>query len=129
MSTTMRRQLERLKSELETMKPAKPVSVKVLMEPAPQASQQDWADHHKDVAEARATNERVIVVRFVSLGGSDRDEVPGVKYCETEAEAMIQAAALQPSEQGNATRLDDVLQGLSGRVIGPSFAGDCCLDA
>jgi hypothetical protein len=68
----------------------------------------------EELMELRGSCDRVIV-----WGAQDRPELLGVDYVDTEAAALIAAAARAPSIGGLRSLLDDLLYGLSGNVIGP----------
>lgn len=118
---TMRRQVDRLKIELDAIKPKPERKVTVLLEPGPDAEPAAIADYLEKLARAQHNQDNIMVVRLVPLtrySDPGRDEVPGVRYVNSEWEARLAILAGQHSERGNANRLDDVLKGLSGNVMG-----------
>lgn len=118
---TMRRQVDRLKVELDALKPKPEPKVTVLLEPSPDAEPAAIADYLEKLARAQHNRDNIMVVRLVPLTRDSRPEgedVPGVRYVNSGWEARLAILAGQHSEGGNANRLDDVLKGLSGNVLG-----------
>lgn len=117
-TSVLRRQVQKLREDLDTIKPQQPRKVHLLAQPAPDAAPSVRRDHEKKLADAKAAGEQVIVLVPLKPN-KKREVVDGVVYVGNEAEAMIEAVAVQPSQQGKANLLADVLDGLSGNVIGP----------
>ena len=118
---TLKRQVERLKIELDAIKPKPERKVTVLLEPSQDAEPAAIADYLAKLEQAQRNQDAIMVVRLVPLTRDSepgRDEVPGVRYVNSEWEARLAILAGQHSERGNANRLDDVLKGLSGKVMG-----------
>jgi hypothetical protein len=92
--------------------------VTVLVEPAPTADTETIAAYLEQLARARRDEDQVIVVQFTGREPRKRGDVDGVEYVRNEWEAPMAVLAGQRSELGNVNRLDDVLKGLSGNVLG-----------
>lgn len=115
---TLKRQIDRLKVELDALKPKPESKVTVLIEPGPDEDTETIAAYLDKLALAKRGNDRLIVVQFMDGARLERGTVDGVTYVRNEWEAQMAALADQRSERGNVNRLDDVLKGLSGNVMG-----------
>lgn len=118
---TLRRQVDRLKADLDALKPKPEPKITVLMEPGHDAEPAVIADYLEKLAQAQHNQDNIMVLRLVPLTKEScpaRDDVPGVRYVNSEWEARLAILAGQRSERGNVNRLDDVLKGLSGNVLG-----------
>lgn len=115
---TIKRQIDRFKVELDALKPKPESKLTVLIEPAPDADAETIATYLDQLAQARHNQDRTIVVKFMDGARLERENVAGVTYVRNEWEAQMAVLAGQHSERGNAHRLDDLLKGLSGNVMG-----------
>lgn len=115
---TLKRQIDRLKVELDALKPKPESKVTVLIEPGPDEDTETIAAYLDKLALAKRGNDRLIVVQFMDGARLERENVDGVTYVRHEWEAQLLLLAGQHSERGNVNRLDDVLKGLSGNVMG-----------
>lgn len=119
MSTNMRRQLERLQADLDGLKPKPLRPVRLIARPGPDATEEQRKAYAEALAWSRAQGgPGVNLVILTPLEPTKREIVNSVMYIGNEVEAHLTVLALQPSESGNATRLDDVMAGLSGNVLG-----------
>lgn len=111
----IKRRLSKIEAALE---PPKPVELEILAEPSASDSDEVWKQHQEELARLLISTDRVIIV---SASAKDRHAESGkVSYVETETEAQMLALSLQPSERCNQSRLDDLLQGLAGKVMQPN---------
>jgi hypothetical protein len=115
---TLKRQIDRLKIELDAIKPKPESKVTVLIEPAPDSDAETIAAYLDKLAQAKHSLDRVIVVQYVDGARLERENVNGVTYVRHEWEAQMLLLNGQPSERDNVNRLDDVLKNLSGNVMG-----------
>jgi len=123
MSTSMRRQLERLQADLDELKPKLPRPIRLIARPGSDATEEQWKAYAEALAWSKAQGgPGVNLIVMTPLEPIRREAVDGVMHVSNEVEAHLTVLALQPSESGNATRLDDVLMGLSGNVIGAKNA-------
>ena len=120
MSTSMRRQLERLQADLDELKPKPLRPVRLIAGPGPDATEEQRKAYAEALAwsKAQGGGQGVNLIVFTPMEITRREIVDGVMYVGNEVEAHLKALALQPSENGKATRLDDVMASLSGNVIG-----------
>lgn len=119
MSTSMRRQLERLQADLDGLKPKPLRPVRLIAGPGPDATEGQQKAYVEALAWSRAQGgPGVNLVVLTPLEPTRREIVNSVMHIGNEVEAHLTVLALQPSESGNATRLDDVMAGLSGNVLG-----------
>lgn len=119
MSTTMRRQLARLQADLDEIKPKPPRPVRLIAKPGPDAADAEKAAYADALEWSKAQGGPVVnLIVLTPLEPRERETVNSVMFVGDEVGAHLAAMALQPSESGNATRLDDVLGSLSGNVIG-----------
>lgn len=119
MSTSMRRQLERLQADLDGLKPKPLRPVRLIARPGPDATEEQRKAYAEALAWSRAQGgPGVNLVVLTPLEPTRREIVNSVMHIGNEVEAHLTVLALQPSESGNATRLDDVMAGLSGNVLG-----------
>lgn len=119
MSTSMRRQLERLQADLDGLKPKPLRPVRLIARPGPDATEEQRKAYDEALAWSRAQGgPGVNLVVLTPLEPTRREIVNSVMHIGNEVEAHLTVLALQPSESGNATRLDDVMAGLSGNVLG-----------
>ncbi len=111
--------LERRLARLENVLLPKPrLSVCILREPAGDAPAEKWAEYRRQVDEAKARGDFLILLVPMKPTESTRTE-KGVTYCGTDLEALALKASMLPSKLGNKSALDDVMKSLSGRVFGP----------
>jgi hypothetical protein len=93
-------------------------AITVLVEPKDDAAAEYLASYAVDLAAAKASGVRLIVVRE----GADRicnREQDGIEYVPTLFDAGMIVASVMPSERGNADRLADILQDCSGNGLQP----------
>jgi len=114
MSALIRNRIRKIEAAVLPPPPAPPKVIKMIASPSAGATAEVVQTFGDELAELRRTCDQVIVV-----GAAERPDLPGVDYCDTEAEAVVLAAASMPSAAERRSQLDDVLHGLSGRVIGP----------
>ena len=113
--STLERRLARLEDVL-LPKPRQPVCM--LSEPASDASAEEWAEYRRQVDEATARGDFLILLVPMKPTESPRTE-NGVTYCGTELDALALKASMLPSKLGNKSALDDVMKSLPGNVFGP----------
>lgn len=125
MTTTMRRQLERLQLELDAIKPKPPRTIRLVAKPGPDATYAQREAYAEALTWSKKQDGNgVSLIVLTPLEPIRREVVGSVMFIGNEVEAHLTALALQPSEIGNATRLDDVLKGLSGNVIGAKCSAE-----
>lgn len=113
MSTALKRRLARIEAAA-LPPPAK--KIRILSEPPADASEEDRTRYARELAEAKAECDQVIIV---SAGTQLRPfEENGCLIVGTEFEAQLAVLAGQRSERGNASRLQDLLEDLPGTVMG-----------
>jgi len=111
------RTLERRLARLESVLLPKPqLSVCMLREPASDAPADEWAEYRRQVDEAEARGDFLILLVPMKPTESPRTE-KGVTYCGTELDALALKASMLPSQRGNNSLLSDVLQDVAGKVI------------
>lgn len=115
---TIKRQIDRIKSEIDVIKPKPPASIKVLCEPNPTIGSDSLLEFLREVQEAKNTHDQVFVSCFKLSDERIGKTVDGVRYYESDVSAACGRLALLPSSQANKNALDDVLKTLSGRVLG-----------
>ncbi|MEF8754488.1 MAG: hypothetical protein V5B60_11205 [Accumulibacter sp.] len=90
----------------------------MLSEPASDAPAEAWAEYQRQVDEATARGDFLILL--VPMKPTDRPRTEkGVTYCGSEFEAQLAAASMRPSRRGNKSLLSDVLEDLHGNVFEP----------
>jgi hypothetical protein len=90
----------------------------MLSEPASDAPAEAWAEYRRQVDEAKARGDFVIVVSPVRQG--DRPHYDkGVTYYASEFEARLVEASRLPSARGDDSLLVDVMNDAMGNVVGP----------
>ncbi len=94
-------------------------AITVLVEPKEHAAAEDLASHAIDLAAARASGVRLVVVRESANRECNQRDLGGIEYVPTLAHAGLIVASVMPSERGNKSRLDDVIQDCSGRCFEP----------
>jgi hypothetical protein len=115
-SQTFKRQIDRIKADLDVFNP-KPVTV--LTEPGPDAEPAAVAHYREQLALARhSKNGGLVVIAFPRPSHAAREQVRGVQFVDSEFEATLLRLAGQPSEHGGKNGLDDFLKSLSGNVLG-----------
>ncbi len=115
MSNALERRLHKLE-EVLLPKPRQPVCM--LSEPASDAPAEEWAEYRRQVDEAEARGDFLILLVPMKPAESLRTG-KGVTYCGTELDALALKASMLPSKLGNESALDDVMNSLSGNVFGP----------
>ena len=115
MSAALQRRLARLE---DVLLPKPPQPVCMLREPASAAPAEEWADYRRQVDEAKARGDFLILL--VPMKPTDRPRTEkGVTYCGTELDALVLKASMLPSQRGNKSALDDVMKSLPGNVFKP----------
>lgn len=109
---TMRRQVDRLKIEVDAIKPKPVTGNTVLMEPQRDASPEVVAEYLEKLAQARQNGNNIIVVRLTSPGRPEREDIAGVRYVEKEWQAQL--AILTNKYKSNA----EFIKSISGNVLG-----------
>jgi hypothetical protein len=113
--SVLQRRLARMEDVL-LPKPRPPICM--LSEPASNAPAETWAEYRRQVDEAKARGDFVIVVVPMKPCEGRRTD-KGVTYCASEFEAQLAAASMLPSILGNQSLLSDMVKSLPGNVIGP----------
>ncbi len=113
MNTAIEKRISKLEDELL---PKELPKLRILFEPRPDADAQTLATHDADLADAQSKGEQVILI----CAGKPRKNLPGMRYVNHKWEADFEILASQPSERGNKTLLDDVLEDMPGNVLGVS---------
>lgn len=109
----------RLRKIEATVMPKPTRAITVLVEPKENAGAEDLASYAIDLAAAKASGVRTIVVRESMRHGSNQQDQDGIEYVPTLTHAGLIVASYMPSERGNASLLDDVLQDRKGTVLRP----------
>lgn len=115
---TLRRQMDRLREKLEDLRPGLAPRVTLLYEPRPDADKAQRLAYTQELAKALAEPDQVVLV--VGVNRPHAEVVEGVRYFPSDFEAVMAMLAMQPSTQGKASRLGEMLDNLSGNVIGPT---------
>jgi hypothetical protein len=112
--------IERRLQKIEAVVMPKPAqAITVLVEPKDYASAENLAAYAVDLAAAKASGVRLVVVRESANRRCDQREQDDIEYVPTLFDAGMIVASVMPSERGNKSLLDDVMQDLSGRTLGP----------
>jgi len=114
MSAVLKRRLEKI--EAVAMQPPAP-KVRMLFEPLEGASEAEREQYARNLAEAKAKGEQVIIISPLKALERKTHE-DGCRIVGSEAEAALCAAALQPSTTGRRNALEDMLPQILGRVHG-----------
>ena len=117
--------LERRLKKLEDVllpKPRPPVCM--LSEPASDAPAAAWAEYRRQVDQAKARGDFLILLVPMKPAESPRSE-KGMTYCDKELDWLALKTSMLPSELGNKSLLDDVMKNLSGNVIEPVSRRPC----
>lgn len=122
-SQTLRRQIDRAKTELDVIKPKPPATIKVLCEPDPRVGGDSLLDFLLAVREAKKTHDLVFVACFKWDDERVSQTIDGVRYFESDFAAKGRMLAMLPSREGNKHALADVFKGLSGNIIEPGPMG------
>jgi hypothetical protein len=108
--STLERRLARLENVLL---PKAQISVCMLREPASDAPAEEWAEYRRQVDEAKARGDFLILLVPMKPTESPRTE-KGVTYCGTELDALAVEgvdASVQARQQERAGRRDEELVG------------------
>lgn len=112
--------LERRLQKIEAAVMPKPAqAITVLVEPKEHAAAEDLASYAVDLAAAKASGVRLIVVRESADRRRNQTDQDGIEYVPTLTSAGMIVASVMPSERGNANKLADLLQDCNGTVLGP----------
>ncbi len=90
----------------------------MLSEPAGDVPAEEWAEYRRQVDEAKARGDRLILLVSMRPAESPRTE-KGVTYCGTELDALLLKTSMLASRLGKKSLLDDVMKNLSGNLIRP----------
>jgi hypothetical protein len=85
---TMRRQIDKLKTELEVIKPKPPATIKILAQPDPAAGGDAMLDFLIEVRDTKRTHDHVFVVCFNPLDERRGQTIEGVRYFENDFHAL-----------------------------------------
>lgn len=85
---TMRRQIDKLKTELDVIKPKPPSTIKILMQPDPAAGGDSLLNFMQAVRNHKVTHDHVFVVCFNPLDDRKGQVIEGVHYFETDFAAL-----------------------------------------
>jgi hypothetical protein len=113
--STLERRLTRLE-EVHLPKPRPPICM--LSEPASDAPAEKWVEYRRQVDEAKARGDFLILLVPMKPAERPRTE-KGVTYCGTELDALLLKTSMLPSKLGNKSLLDDLMESLPGNVIEP----------
>lgn len=116
---TLKRQVDRLKVELDALKPKPPANIKVLCEPDPAMGEAVRLAFVQSIIEAKKTHDQVLVGCFKWNDDRKGQTIDGVRYFESHVFAQLCGLSLRPSANGNENALDDVLKSARGSVFGP----------
>jgi hypothetical protein len=112
--------IERRLQKIEAAVMPKPAqAITVLVEPRESAGAEDLASYAVDLAAAKASGVRLVVVRESADRRCSRQEPDGIEYVPTLVHAGLIVASLMPSERGKASQLCDVMQDVSGTGFKP----------
>lgn len=118
MSSAIRRQLERIKADLDKIKPIPSTPVRLVARPGPEATDAQREAFAEAIAWSKAQGGNQVNLIILSPLKPVREVSNNVMTVGNEVEAQLTFLALQASECGKASRLNDVLDNLSGNVIG-----------
>jgi hypothetical protein len=94
----------------------------MLSEPASDAPAETWAEYRRQVDEAKARGDFLILL--VPMKPTDRPRTEkGVTYCGSEFEAQLLRRRCFRPRRGNESLLSDVMKSLSGNVISGRQSG------
>lgn len=112
--------IERRLQKIEAVVMPKPHEEIVgLIEPKDDASADDLTAYAVELAAAKASGAKIVVVREGAIYGRRQQDPDGIEYVRTEAEALMFWCGAMPSKRGNANLLADVLRDCSGRGLEP----------
>lgn len=112
-SQTMLRQIDRLKSDLEAIRPKPPATIKILLQPGPKSGEECLLGFLKEVREAKGSHDHVFVACFNSLDERKGQVIDGVHYFESDF-AAIGAKAFWDKKG-----ILEFVQSLSGNIVSP----------
>lgn len=113
-------QLERRLRKIEAVVMPKPAqAITVLVEPKEHAAAEDLASYAIDLAAAKASGVRLVVVRESANHRCSQRDPDGIEYVPTLTHAGLIVASVMPSERGNANKLADLLQDCQGTELRP----------
>lgn len=113
MSALLHKRLAKIE---EALKPVPELRIRILVEPDQDASPESQAAHIQELDEAKAEADRVFLV--TSRPPEFKRRTDGVELYATELEAQLALMAAQRSDRGNQDRLADLLEDISGNVMG-----------
>jgi len=99
----------------EAVRPVPEQRIRILIEPATDASPEEWAAHHREIETAKAEADRVFLVTSKKPEFWKRSD--GVEMFVSAIEAQLAMLGAQRSQRGNKNRLADVIEDLGGNVI------------
>lgn len=112
--------MERRLQKIEAVVMPKPAqAITILVEPKDYAAAEDMASYAVDLAAAKASGVRLIVVREGAKPRREQWDPDGIEYSPSLVDAWMTAASDMPSERGNANRAIDIVQDCQGRVLVP----------
>jgi hypothetical protein len=112
--------IERRLQKIEAVvMPKLPQEIIGLVEPRVGATADDLAVYAVELAAARASGCRIVVVREGANRSCNRQEQDDIEYVPTVTHAMLLMASTRPSERGKASLLDDWIQDCSGTGLKP----------
>ena len=91
---SLKRQIERIQTTLDVMKPKDPASIKILLEPNLAAGGDSQLDFLLEVREAKQTNQYVLVVCFRSNDVRVGQTIDRVRYFDSDFAALCHKASL-----------------------------------
>ncbi len=122
-SQTLRRQIDRAKSELDVIKPKPPTTIKVLCEPDPALGGDSLLDFLLEVREAKKTHDMVFVACFKWDDERVSQAVNGVQYFSSDFSAQCTRLTFVASVDGNKSAMVDIFKNLHGNVFTPGPLG------
>lgn len=94
MNQTLKRQIERIQTTLDVLKPKDPATVIILLEPDLTAGGDSQLDFFLELREAKKTNQHVLVVCHRWSDARVGQTIDGVRYFESDFAALCHKASL-----------------------------------
>jgi hypothetical protein len=91
---TLQRQIYRIQTELDVIKPKPPVTIKILMEPDPAIGGDNLLDFLLEVREAKKTHDHVLVTCHRWSDARVGQTLDGVRYFESDFAALCHKTSL-----------------------------------
>ncbi len=114
---TLKRQIERIQTTLDVLKPKDPASIKILLEPDP-AIGDNLLDHLLAVREAKKTHDHVLVACYRWNDARAGQTLDGVQYFANDFAALCHKAKLMHTGD-----LREFALSCCGNVFGPGPLG------